>query len=68
MTGEYFTGLIGKWHLGGAAEFHPMRHGFDEFFGFTTKDIFVPPPWRNVTTMLRKGFPAVAKADGPARG
>ena len=51
----YTTGLIGKWHLGGAAEFHPMRHGFDEFFGFTHEGhFFVPPPWRNVTTMLRR--------------
>ena len=30
----YTTGLIGKWHLGSKPEFHPNRHGFDEFFGF----------------------------------
>jgi arylsulfatase A-like enzyme len=30
----YATSLVGKWHLGGTPEFHPMRHGFDEFFGF----------------------------------
>lgn len=30
----YVTGLIGKWHLGWKPEFHPNRHGFDEFFGF----------------------------------
>lgn len=30
----YATGLIGKWHLGRKAEFHPNRHGFDEFWGF----------------------------------
>ena len=30
----YGTGLIGKWHLGSKPEFHPNRHGFDEFFGF----------------------------------
>lgn len=30
----YATGLVGKWHLGGAPEFHPQRRGFDEFFGF----------------------------------
>ncbi len=29
----YRTGLVGKWHLGHKDEFHPMRHGFDEFFG-----------------------------------
>jgi arylsulfatase A-like enzyme len=30
----YATGVIGKWHLGEAAKFHPQRRGFDEFFGF----------------------------------
>ena len=30
----YVTGIVGKWHLGGAPEFHPQRRGFDEFFGF----------------------------------
>jgi arylsulfatase A-like enzyme len=30
----YATGLVGKWHLGGAPMFHPQRRGFDEFYGF----------------------------------
>jgi arylsulfatase A-like enzyme len=30
----YRTGLVGKWHLGGAPRFHPQKRGFDEFFGF----------------------------------
>lgn len=30
----YATGLIGKWHLGTAPDYHPMERGFDEFFGF----------------------------------
>ena len=30
----YRTGLIGKWHLGYDAKFHPMNYGFDEFRGF----------------------------------
>ena len=30
----YETSLIGKWHLGLRPEYHPMKHGFDEFFGF----------------------------------
>ena len=30
----YATGLVGKWHLGSEAHFHPLNRGFDEFFGF----------------------------------
>ena len=30
----YTTALIGKWHLGFRPEFHPNKHGFDEFWGF----------------------------------
>jgi arylsulfatase B len=51
----YTTGLIGKWHQGGTANFHPFRHGFDEFFGFLHEGhYFVPPPYDGVTTMLRR--------------
>lgn len=30
----YFTGAIGKWHLGDAPVYHPNARGFDEFYGF----------------------------------
>jgi len=51
----YTTALIGKWHLGGHAKFHPLRRGFDEFFGFTHEGhYFVQPPYKGVTTMLRR--------------
>lgn len=30
----YETALVGKWHLGTLPRFHPLRHGFDEFYGF----------------------------------
>jgi arylsulfatase A-like enzyme len=30
----YETALVGKWHLGSEPQFHPLRHGFDEFYGF----------------------------------
>lgn len=29
----YTNALVGKWHLGARPQFHPNRHGFDEFFG-----------------------------------
>ena len=51
----YATALIGKWHLGGTAKFHPQRTGFDEFFGFLHEGhYFVPPPYDGVTTWLRR--------------
>src|SRR4030095_9469108 len=30
----YVCGAVGKLHLGGPSNFHPMDRGFDEFFGF----------------------------------
>jgi arylsulfatase A-like enzyme len=30
----YATGALGKWHLGIEPAFHPMKRGFDEFYGF----------------------------------
>jgi putative membrane-bound dehydrogenase-like protein len=38
----YSTGLVGKWHLGYAAEtpkYHPMNHGFDYFMGYVSGNI-----------------------------
>jgi arylsulfatase B len=51
----YVTGLVGKWHLGGTAPFHPQRRGFDEFFGFLHEGhYYAPPPWEGFTTWLRR--------------
>ncbi|MDO6641883.1 sulfatase-like hydrolase/transferase [Shewanella sp. 5_MG-2023] len=30
----YSTAFYGKWHLGGADRFHPLKRGFDEYYGF----------------------------------
>ncbi|KJF41720.1 sulfatase-like hydrolase/transferase [Draconibacterium sediminis] len=42
----YVTGLIGKWHLGDLPHFHPLKRGFDEFWGYTGggHDYFVAKP------------------------
>ncbi|QDU60195.1 Arylsulfatase precursor [Planctomycetes bacterium Pan216] len=51
----YATGLMGKWHLGGSEEAHPRRRGFDDFYGFLHEGhYYVPPPYRNVTSFLRR--------------
>ncbi len=51
----YATGLMGKWHLGTTKTKHPIRRGFDEFYGFLHEGHFyVPgPPYKGVLTMLR---------------
>ncbi len=35
----YKTALIGKWHLGKDAQYHPMKRGFEEFKGFMGFDV-----------------------------
>ena len=30
----YKSFILGKWHLGGADRYHPLKRGFDEFYGF----------------------------------
>jgi arylsulfatase B len=51
----YATALVGKWHLGGTAPFHPQRRGFDEFFGFLHEGhYYLPQPWEGAVTWLRR--------------
>lgn len=42
----YVSGLIGKWHLGDEPQFHPLKRGFDEFWGYTGggHDYFISKP------------------------
>ena len=32
----YYTGIVGKWHLGYDDKFHPTNRGFDYFYGLRT--------------------------------
>ena len=42
----YATACIGKWHLGHEPQFHPLNHGFDQFFGLRySNDMDWPVPW-----------------------
>jgi len=51
----YTTALVGKWHLGGTAPFHPLRRGYDEFFGFLHEGHYYrPSPYEGMTTWLRR--------------
>jgi len=36
----YATGMVGKWHLGAHPPYHPLRRGFQEFFGFLREGHF----------------------------
>ena len=50
----YATCMVGKWHLGGTAPYHPLRRGFDEFYGFLHEGhFFLPPPYSGSTLRLR---------------
>lgn len=61
----YSTGLIGKWHLGGTAAYHPNRRGFDQFFGFLHEGHFFVPPSvdDHVTWLRRRRLPAGLTGD-----
>lgn len=51
----YVTSLVGKWHQGGSAKFHPQRRGFDQFFGFLQEGhYYAPVPWTGHVTWLRR--------------
>lgn len=65
----YRTALIGKWHLGATADYHPQRRGFDEFYGFLHEGHFYfPPPYRGALTRLRKNEPPYDEENPILRG
>jgi len=40
----YATACVGKWHLGDAPAFSPIRHGFDSYFGIPYSNDMKPTP------------------------
>src|SRR5262249_7418150 len=48
----YATGAVGKWHLGKESQFHPLRRGFDAFYGF----LGGPVSWRRGRYSARGGI------------
>lgn len=60
----YATGMVGKWHIGQAAGFHPLDRGFDSYFGVlggateyiarpADGDLVATIPGDNLTTRTR---------------
>jgi len=64
----YTTALVGKWHLGTfgttngtnhGMDFHPMRHGFDRFFGLpASNDVSFTNLWDDEAEVLSPYFTA----------
>lgn len=51
----YFTGALGKWHLGHAPEYHPNARGFDEYYGFLGGGHrYFPKQYRPIYENLKK--------------
>jgi arylsulfatase A len=64
----YATGMFGKWHLGDAPQFLPVRHGFDEYFGLPYSNDMWPlhPDYQNLTPeeAKKKGYPSLPFFEG----
>jgi arylsulfatase A len=64
----YTCGIFGKWHLGSAPQFLPLRHGFDEYFGLPYSNDMWPFDWQGRPSPARgKDYPDLRLIDGNAR-
>ncbi|MBN2862015.1 MAG: sulfatase [Bacteroidales bacterium] len=52
-THDYYTGIIGKWHLGHQQEFLPLQHGFDYYYGLPYSNDMWPVDFDGVPIHLR---------------
>lgn len=65
----YATACIGKWHLGDAAAFLPLQHGFDEFYGLPYSNDMWPlhPEWVQLpadSARRKAGYPRLPLFQG----
>src|SRR5205809_1995710 len=64
----YATAIFGKWHLGDAPQFLPLRHGFDEYFGLPySNDMWPLHPDRlklPANDPKRTGYPELVMFEG----
>ena len=65
----YATAIFGKWHLGDAPQFLPLRHGFDEYFGLPYSNDMWPlhPDFANLppeSARRKRGYPDLPLFDG----
>jgi arylsulfatase len=63
----YATGMAGKWHLGDAPAFNPLRHGFDEYLGIPySNDMW--PVWYDGTPAAerqpKRNYPVLPLLEG----
>ncbi len=56
----YATAIFGKWHLGHAREFLPLRHGFDEYLGLPYSNDM----WPNNPSAKSGTYPPLPLIDG----
>jgi arylsulfatase len=62
----YTTAVIGKWHVGDAAQFLPLRHGFDEYFGLPYSNDMWPVDFDGNPTVtgIKGRYPPLPLMDG----
>lgn len=61
----YTCGIFGKWHLGDAPQFLPLRHGFDEYLGLPySNDMWPLHPEAGAKPGRKSHYPDLPLIDG----
>ena len=68
-TKGYATAIFGKWHLGDAPQFLPLRHGFDQYFGLPYSNDMWPlhPDFADLPAndeKRKRGYPDLVMYEG----